>query len=194
MGVKTALRESPNEFCKGLRKRESRAPRRRNPDSPKPPANLRQSPTPTAFAVQTTLFHTPAPAANRLPYGFDAATKPLLPPTLRALTASHSSDSSHSIARRPSLRHASPVVPEPHIGSSTTSPSRVDIRIRGSITDSGFCAGCPVCSFFPTNPYIERRFYHARRTRHKPHLAGPQPLQLRVVQEILRVSLRVFGR
>ena len=57
-----------------------------------------------------------------------------------------SSDISHKIAFRPNVLHTAPVVPAPHMGSQTVSPSFVVMRIRGSKTFIGFCAGCPVCS------------------------------------------------
>ena len=51
------------------------------------------------------------------------------------VTVRYPEELSHRMALRLSLRQASPVVPDPHIGSSTVSYSLVAIRIRGSITE-----------------------------------------------------------
>jgi hypothetical protein len=58
------------------------------------------------------------------------------------------------MAFRPSRAQTAPVVPEPHIGSSTRSPGAVVISMSRSNTRSGFCAGWPVCSALPTKPMI----------------------------------------
>lgn len=53
-------------------------------------------------------------------------------PRRSSTMATYSSDLSASTARRPVARATAPVVPDPHIGSSTNSPSTVAMRTSGS--------------------------------------------------------------
>ena len=84
------------------------------------------------------------------------------------MTSIHRSDSSQRIARRFSLLHTTPVVPEPHIGSRTKSPSsgghqneRLDDAQRLLCGMSGL--------FFPAyESYVERGLYDRRWPWHVP--------------------------